>query len=238
MLPRLAARRKVADFIHGRKDVVKKGEIFRRENRMADKLEDHMRNPDFGFRCLHYSVSEGCGQVEIIILNKNKAAAKIGVRTVDGDAKEGDDYEGIDKVIEFTSGQADAKVHVPIKDDEDWEPDEDFYLEIYNPETGKILDGEDIRCTVTIIDDDKPGMLVFETRNLKVIASEGKAVVKVLRQHGSDGRISCHYTTMELDDTEHTAVAGKDFEACSGVLEFEGGETTKEIIVKILARED
>jgi len=41
-----------------------------------------------------------------------------------------------------------------------------------------------------------------------------------------------------LDDTPHTATAGKDFEHAKGTLEFGGGETEKTIQVKIIQRDD
>jgi hypothetical protein len=55
------------------------------------------------------------------------------------------------------------KIKIGIMDDEDWEPDEDFYVELYDPGTGYKLKGKDTVCTVTIIDDDKPGTLSLET---------------------------------------------------------------------------
>lgn len=54
-------------------------------------------NPDFGFKCLHYSVTESAGHVEITVLRKNPTSPDtIGVRTIDGTAKEPKDYGKID----------------------------------------------------------------------------------------------------------------------------------------------
>ena len=50
---------------------------------------------------------------------------------------------------------------IDIIDDEGWEPDEDFFVELYDKTSGNRLLGEDTRTRVTILDDDKPGMLVF-----------------------------------------------------------------------------
>ena len=69
---------------------------MRKEHQLAENLDEHKKNPNFGFKCLHYSVSEGSGFIEVVILNKTKKAGKIGARTVDGDAKDGEDYNGID----------------------------------------------------------------------------------------------------------------------------------------------
>ncbi len=194
MLPRLQFRKQVADFISGKKDiVVQKGEVLKQENDLAENVEDFKKNIDFGFRCLHYSVSEGAGFIEVIVNNKSKTQCSIGVRTVDGEAKEGDDYGKVDEIINFEDGQETGSVSISIVDDEDWEPDEDFYVELYDPHSRISLEGIDTKTTITIIDDDKPGILSFETRSVKVIAKEGKAMIKVIRQHGSDGRIQCSY---------------------------------------------
>jgi solute carrier family 8 (sodium/calcium exchanger) len=107
-------------------------------------------------------VSEAAGFVTVVILNKHKAKGTIGVRTVEfeGTAQVNDDYTPIDEVKEF-NGEASLKAKVEIVDDENWEPDEDFYIELYDRETGKRLVGDDTRCRVTILDDDMPGFLCF-----------------------------------------------------------------------------
>jgi hypothetical protein len=35
------------------------------------------------------------------------------------------------------------KINIPIVDDEEWEPDLDFLVELYDPESGKRLTGDD-----------------------------------------------------------------------------------------------
>jgi len=63
--------------------------------------------------------------------------------------------------IEFKQTDKFKYVSVKIKDDEEWEPDEDFYVQLYYSKDGKELEGKDTRTRVTIIDDDKPGQIVF-----------------------------------------------------------------------------
>ena len=43
---------------------------------------------------------------------------------------------------------------MPIVDDNEWEPDEDFLVELYDYTTGDRLEGKDTQTRVTIIDDD------------------------------------------------------------------------------------
>lgn len=95
----------------------------------------------------------------------------------------------------IAAGQSEYVIEVEIIDDDQWEPDEDFLVEIYDAETKERLTGADTQCRVTIIDDDEPGMLAFQDRQTKVRAKDKKAFVRVLRQHGSDGIIKCKFET-------------------------------------------
>lgn len=63
-----------------------------------------------------------------------------------------------------------------IKDDEEWEPDEDFYVQLYSVADDKPLPNKDVRTRVTIIDDDKPGQICFqEPKIVTVLATDEKA---------------------------------------------------------------
>jgi solute carrier family 8 (sodium/calcium exchanger) len=128
----------------------------------ATNLDESEKNENFGFSCLHYSVSEASGSLRITILNKKLEAASVHVTTIDDAAIAGDDYEKVDKRIDFKPGQASDYIEVIINDDDNWEPDEDFYVQLYDPNTMQELPGKDTRTRVTIIDDDKPGQICFE----------------------------------------------------------------------------
>lgn len=198
-------------------------------------LEDHQKNPKFGFSCLHYSVSEAAGALRIKILNKTKIACSVGVRTKDGEACAQDDYIPVDDIIHFKSGEMEAEVVVKILDDDDWEPDEDFFVELYDEGSKNRLIGEDTRTRVTILDDDKPGMLVFEEKKtLRHPANEAECTVVVNRVQGTDGEISVKYETICIDDTQQTATPGKDYTPKSGTLVFKHTESKKEITIPII----
>lgn len=162
----------------------------------------------------------------------------IKVQTIDGDAKAEEDYVAIDDKIEFQPGQKSAYVDIEIKDDEGWEPDEDFFVQIYDM-TGMQLSGKDSRCKITILDDDKPGQICFkEDKSIKAIATENVAEVVILRKNGSDGEVTVNFTTVALDKSESTATPGLDFTEKNGTLKFAHGETQKIIEIEILARPD
>lgn len=84
LIERIGYRNAVA--MNYKKEAIAKGQILRRENYQASSLKDDEKNKNFGFSCLHYSVSEAAGALKINILNKSKQACSVWVRTKDGDA--------------------------------------------------------------------------------------------------------------------------------------------------------
>ena len=61
----------------GRRPAIAKGEVFKRENALAENIEEKLKNEDFGFNCIHYSVSEASGSLNIMVLNKKKTACRV-----------------------------------------------------------------------------------------------------------------------------------------------------------------
>ena len=75
---------------------------------MANKLAENLRHEEFGFNCLHYTVSESSKYLKVKIINKKKAAVSVGIRTrefEDGSsAKPNKDFIPLDKVLNFAKG--------------------------------------------------------------------------------------------------------------------------------------
>ena len=139
-----------------KKAAVAKGEIVKKELVSASSLDAKERNPDFGFKCTHYCVSEGSDFIRICIENKRGQDRQILVKTQDVDATGGEDYESIHKILDFKKHEKEKFVEIKIYDDDHWEPDEDFKVILYDLNE-KRLEGIDCETIVTIIDDDKPG---------------------------------------------------------------------------------
>ena len=128
MLSRIKYRHQVGNAMTGKKPVVAKGEVMKLEHAHASALEEKDRNPYFGFRCLHYSVSEGSGQIRVFIDNKKAMNKTIQVKTIDAEATAGEDYEAVDTTMIFKQSDKFKYIDIKIHDDEGWEPDEDFYV--------------------------------------------------------------------------------------------------------------
>jgi len=235
MISRIKYRKQVNNMMTGKRPVIAKYEKMKLEHAHADQLDENVKNEFFGFQCLHYSVSESSGKLTIAVVNKKRKAGVVRACTIDGDAKANEDYKPFDGVIEFGNGEDTKTFDVIINDDDNWEPDEDFFVQLYDPNSNEELVGQDTKTRVTIIDDDKPGQICFEnTKGIKVAPTEEQCEVKVIRKNGSDGRVTVDYETVQLGHQEHVAQAGKHYEECRGQLVFGNQETEKSVWVKIL----
>lgn len=87
---------------------------------MAENIDASLKNDNFGFNCLHYSVSEASGSLQIMVLNKKGTAGAVRVVTIDAEAKAGDNYEKVDEVLEFKEGERHKFFSVIIIDDDNW----------------------------------------------------------------------------------------------------------------------
>ena len=195
-------------------------------------------NEDFGFNTLKYSVKEDKGPLFVKILNKNKKFQKIGVRTFDGTATAGLDYERIQTVVELTSDKEFVSIQIGIVADDQVEPDENFFVELYNLENGERYPGRDTITEVTIIDTDRPGIVTFKERLVKVSENMDFAEVQLARVDGSDGLIGCRYFSKEKDDNIDKAIMGVDFNPVEGEMWFEHHEMEKTILVPIKKKEN
>jgi len=239
MISRIKYRKQVNTVMTSKRPVIAKYERIKLEDTHADELDENVKNEHYGFHCLHYSVSEASGTLTISVVNKKGKPGSVRACTIDGDAKANEDYVPFDGIIEFGNGETTKTFQVGIKDDDNWEPDEDFFVQLYEPNTNEELVGQDTKTRVTIIDDDKPGQICFEnTKGIKVAPTEEVCEVKVIRKNGSDGRVTVDYETIQLGDAAQVAVAGQHYEATSGQLVFEHEESEKVVYVKILQSTD
>jgi solute carrier family 8 (sodium/calcium exchanger) len=97
----------------------------------------------------------------VIIFNKKQSEISFGIRTLEDTAFVGKDFKFMDQIVNLTADQTEYKLQVAVIDDDQWEPNRQFWLEIYDPKTKERMQGHDSKCKVTIIDDDEPGDLTF-----------------------------------------------------------------------------
>lgn len=184
------------------------------------------------FAASSYAVLENEQICRIIIERYGKLDQEVTFRveTIDGTAEAGEDYNKIDEVITMVKNQRFFPLDVTIIDDNQWEPDETFFvkLQLYGNQPNVKI-GHKAISMVTIIDDDEPGEIEFSQPVYVVKESVGTFEVQVDRKNGADGQVSVNFKTTEIN-----AISNKDFIAKSGVLEFKHGEITKTIPITIL----
>ena len=70
MCSRIQYRRQVGNMMSGKRPAIAKGEVLKQEHAHAEHLDDKLKNDEYGFKCLHYSVSEASGSIKIIVIKK------------------------------------------------------------------------------------------------------------------------------------------------------------------------
>ena len=177
-----------------------------------------------------YSEGENAGLTRVLIQRTTGSDGDVSVSytLTPGTATEGSDYSGTTGILNFANGESSKNITISLLDDTVDEPDETFTVTLSAPTAGSSL-GTQKSAVVTLVDDDIPGVFAFSQATLSIAESGGSAVLTVQRTTGSDGAVSVSYTS-----TAGTAVAGKDFTAASGTLNFAHGETSKTIPIPIL----
>ena len=189
-------------------------------------------NTKIGFKSTMYSVTESSGYIEITIIKKVAEDMAFMVKTVDDTATAPDDYEALERIVTMSKNEKEHKIQIAIVDDDIWEPDKDFLVQICNEE-GVRKEGSDTQCKVTILDEDNPGVIGFETRNIKVRKMDKYAYVRVVRQDGSDGDVKCMVSTRAEEDMPNAAREFEDFLPEERVLYFKHQEQEQTVQIQL-----
>lgn len=164
-----------------------KGSRLQQEHGITDQGN---LNPKIGFKSTKYSVTESSGHVEITIVKKVAEEMAFLIKTEDDTATSPEDYDAYNEVYTMGKNEKEYKINIKIEDDDIWEPDKDFFVHLCS-EDGQRMDGNDTKCTVTILDEDNPGVIAFEKKHIKVRKMDQYAYIRVVRQDGSDGDVKC-----------------------------------------------
>eukprot|EP00928_Gymnodinium_smaydae_P048738 TRINITY_DN3262_c0_g1_i1.p1 TRINITY_DN3262_c0_g1~~TRINITY_DN3262_c0_g1_i1.p1 ORF type:complete len:865 (-),score=159.79 TRINITY_DN3262_c0_g1_i1:76-2457(-) len=162
---------------------------------------------------------------------------KVDYCTRDGTAMAGSDYTALRGTLEFPPDVYSKSIEVKIVDDDAFEDDEEFFLDLSNPSAsggGCVVElGENKTACIHIVDDDDQGMLTFEkeTVELQEDMRDKQFDITVQRRGGCAGKVSCDYRSEDM-----SAVAGVDFEALKGTLHFASGQASATFPVTIKAK--
>ena len=143
--------------------------------------------------------------------------------TQDGTAVADSDYTATSGTLRFEPGETMQTIRVPTLRDAVAEPSENFRVELSDPAGTTITSATGVG---TIAADAMPGLSIDDAAP---VAEGGEATFTVSLSPASSELVSVAYATQD-----GTAVAGSDYTAASGTLEFEPGVTSHTIRVAIL----
>ena len=217
-----------------------KGQKGQLEN-VSGKVEQE--NELLGFKCLHYSVTESSGFVEITIVKKTvNQDLTFGIRTVEGTAKHPTEYTKMDEVMTMKKRETEKTIQIKIIDNSDWQPDLDFSVELYDPNVPGMtrFSGDDTITKITILDEDFPGTLGFAQTEIMSSKDNEKVDIKILRSEGSDGKISCMIKTEQLTESGKVGIAHNsaaefdDYLPKHEKVEFDNNENEKTVTINLV----
>lgn len=172
-------------------------------------------------KCVHLGV-ERSGNTNTSVL--------VHYETIDGTAEAGSDYIAKKELLQFKIGETHKYIDIVIIDDNEWEPDETFFVKLWSePSDDSVKIGKHSITEVTIINDDEPGTFEFTKPSFIFKESSGFAEIELHRSNGADGQISLTWTT-----TDQSAVHGKDYVGGTGTLIFDHGETVKVLSIELI----
>lgn len=194
------------------------------------------------FAATSYAVLESVGTMTITVRRVGclEQKAMVDYKTRDGTAKAHSDYEPLSGTLEFLNNEETKTIAIVIIDDTAYEEDEEFFVDLSNARCADLnysaVLGRNNSATIAIVDDDEPGIIVFEAENSVMKVTENpvdkKLVpINVRRKEGSNGKIACKYATENA-----SAIAGVDYQEAEGTLEFDDGQTNGHIDLTILPR--
>jgi len=125
-----------------------------------------------------------------VVVKKVSTEIEFAIRTVADTAKEGTDFTPINRVVQMKKNEKEKVFKIEIVDNEQPDPDTEFFVELYEPSTTTEppkLPGDDTVTKVTILDNDNPGTLCFEETQLDVSKDAEEIEVTVCRADGADG---------------------------------------------------
>lgn len=188
-------------------------------------------NPAFDPATL--TVNEGAGSAVVTVNRVGGSSGSLTVDyvTVDGTAESADDYTSVSGILAWEDGDTSPRqITVPILEDTLVEGDETFDIIL----TSSANPNAPVTGTVTIIDNDTPGLVQFAVTDLVVDETAGTVSATVVRSGTLNGDLSVDFATVD-----GSATAGEDYTATAGTLTWGDGDATdRTITVTILEDEE
>jgi Ca2+-binding RTX toxin-like protein len=176
-------------------------------------------------------VGEGDSYVDMVVSLSGPSASTVSVNytTAEGTARYLD-YGGISGALTFAAGETTKVVRVEVYQDSDDEGYERFWFNLNTPVNAKLAQTS---AMVSIIDDEA----VVETPQLfvddVVVDEKAGTATFVVMLGGRTGESSNSTVKVNYATSNGTALAGSDYTAKSGVLDFAPGQSVQTVVVDI-----
>lgn len=176
-----------------------------------------------------YLAVEGFPDVAAVYVQRGGTLnTTVGVQldTAAGTALPGEDYTQISTNLVFVPGEQAKIVFIPILNDRVAEPFETFQVNLSHPSEGNLL-GSPKSVTVRLTDNDQG--VQFENPAYTVNEDAGQVTIRVRRPDEGGAPVTVDYATVD-----RTAVAGVDYGATHGTLEFGADSQVQSLVVPLL----
>ncbi len=162
----------------------------------------------------------------VTLSSHSSSTVTVQYTTANGTAVAPGDYTGATGTVTFAPGDTSESVGVTVNGDALDEADETFTVTLSAPTNATIADNQ---ATGTITDDDPlPGVAADDAAVNE--GQVGPTIVNVtIRLLAASGR----QVTVSYATANGTAAAGQDYQAASGTVTFQPGETTKTVPVTV-----
>jgi len=198
--------------------------------RFFDDISLYTRSGSLRFGQSSWEAGEGTGSLTVTVERVSGDSGEVSVdyTTSDGTASSGSDFSSATGTLVFANGERGKTFSVPILEDGDDEPLENFIVQLFNP-TGGADFVAPTQAVVVIIDNDGPGEFVFGSASYVESEASGLASIEVLRRYGTNGAVSVQYFT-----AAGTATPGVDYVESADTLFFADGVIQQFIELPIL----
>jgi hypothetical protein len=166
----------------------------------------------------------------LTLSNPNYQTVTVNYATANLTAKADTDYYAKNGTASFSSGEVSKTISVLTIEDNVWESDDVFVMNLTSPTNATILDNQGI-ATITN-DDPVPSITISDVNVLEGNSGVRDTTFAVTLSNPSSVTISVSYFT--ANGISNGAIAGVDYGASSGTLTYTAGQTVKYISVVII----
>lgn len=144
------------------------------------------------------------------------------------------DYRSASGTVTFNSGSSSATIGVTVNGDTNAEPDETFFVQLYNP-VGATLGNRWGKGTIQNDDAAPPTISIGDAPSvLEGNSGTTDMSFPVTLSAASTSAVTVSYTTMQTGYNGSTATSGVDYQVAQGTLTIPAGSTTGTIVVHVI----